>query len=136
MVVVFCSIGGWCFWKHLLSSGKWNVSRVVLRLYRSACKIIRRAKLVAVDSEVVGKVVFQLGSFQFDSPGRSAFNSRFTKFVFGTSGAIKFVILVGGPSLITVRLLFMKYSYKQLYIIRSSTLKNARRISIIIIPNL
>ena len=84
---------------------------------------------------MIVKVVFQLGSFQFDSPGRSAFNSRFTKFVLGTSGAIKFVILVedsdtGGPSLITVRLLFMKYSYKQLYIIRSSTLKKAGRIEI------
>ena len=50
--------------------------------------------------------------FQFNSPEWSAFNSRFTKFVLGTSGVIKFVNLVedsdtDSPSLITVRLEYL-----------------------------
>ena len=38
--------------------------------------------------------VYKLGVAQLDSLGWSAFDSRFTKFVLGTSGGIKFVILV------------------------------------------
>ena len=85
------------------------MSRVVPRLSRSVYKIIRLAKSIAVDSEVIVTAVFQLLMTRFVSPGWSAFNSRFKKLVLGTSGSIKFVILVedsdtGRPSLITVRL--------------------------------
>ena len=85
------------------------MSRVVPRLYRSVYKIIRLAKSIAVDSEVVVTAVFQLLMTRFVSPRWSAFNPRFKKLVLGTSGSIKFVILVedsdtGRPSLITVRL--------------------------------
>ena len=107
---VDATLGDGCgIWEHLLSSGKWNVSKVVPRLYRSAYKIIRLTKSKAIYSEVVVPAVLHLGVTQFYSPGWSAFNSRFTKFVLGKCGGIKFVILVedsdtGGASLITVRL--------------------------------
>ena len=91
---------------------KRHVIRVVPRLYRSVCKIIRLISSIAADSEVVVTAVFQLDMLQFDFLGWSAFNSRFTNFVLGTSGGIKFVILVedsdtSGPSLITVRLEYL-----------------------------
>ena len=46
---------------------------------------------------------------QFDSPWWLVFASRFTKFALGSSGGIKYVILVedsdnGGPSSLTVRI--------------------------------
>ena len=91
---------------------KRHVIRVVPRLYRSVYKIIRLISSIAADSEVVVTAVFQLDMLQFDFLGWSAFNSRFTNFVLGTSGGIKFVILVedsdtSGPSLITVRLEYL-----------------------------
>ena len=91
---------------------KRHVIRVVPRLYRSAYKINRLISSIAADSEVVVTAVFQLDMLQFDFLGWSTFNSRFTNFVLGTSGGIKFVILVedsdtSGPSLITVRLEYL-----------------------------
>ena len=57
--------------------------------------------------------VYQPEVSQFDFCVCSVFNSSFTKFVLGSSGGIKFVILVedsetGDPRLITVR---MKYLF-------------------------
>ena len=88
------------------------VSRFVPRLFINVYKIIRLTKSVAANSEVVVTMIFQLGVSQFDSPSWSACNSRFMKFVLGTSWDIKFVILVedsdtSGLNLITVKLKYL-----------------------------
>ena len=56
---------------------------------------------------MVVSAVFLLGVSKFNSPGWSAFNFCFTKFVLGTNGGIKLMILVEDSdtgSLIIVRL--------------------------------
>ena len=72
------------------------------------CYLSGLAYSTTVDRVAVVKVGYQLASFLFDSRGWPSFDSRFTKFVMGSSGDLKFVILVedfgtGGPSSITVR---------------------------------
>ena len=133
---VDATLGDGCgIWEHLRSSGKWNVSRVIPRLYRNVYKIIRLTKSIAADSEAVVTAVFQLGMSQFVSPGWLAFNSRFTKFVLGTSGGTKFVILVeesdtGGPSLITVRLEYLLWNSDVVNLVWESNMREAGSITV------
>ena len=64
MVVVFCFIGGWCYsewWvvgfeNTCTVSGKWNVSRVIPRLYEWVHKTLRLSLLVGEHGVVVMSV--------------------------------------------------------------------------------
>ena len=89
IVVDFCSIASWCYsgwwlWdlRTLAVSGKWNVSRVIPRLYGWVYKILRLPKLLVElwvpnqgSSQLVGSqsvvvtVGSQLGGTQFISYG-------------------------------------------------------------------
>ena len=129
MVVGFCFIGDWCYsewWVWglitLAVSGKWNVSRVIPRLYGWVYKISKLLKLLielwvlnqgysqsAGSQSVIITVGSQLGGSQFQSLGLLIFNSRFIKFVLRISAASNFEILeedsgTGSPRSIIVRI--------------------------------
>ena len=68
MVVVSCSIRGWCYsgwwvWslRPVAHFRRWNIPRVVPRLYGWVCEILRPATLPAEDSVVVVTASYQLG---------------------------------------------------------------------------
>ena len=93
-------------------SGKWNVSRVALSLYGWVYKILRLANFATVDSIVVVTAVCHSGVSHFESCWWLVSNSRFTKFLLGSSRVIKFVILLedsdtGGPSSVIVRMEYL-----------------------------
>ena len=71
-------------------SGKWNVSRLIPRLYGWVCKTLRLSPLVVEHSVVVMTAGFQLRRSQIESYGQPIFYSRFMKFVLRISGGIKF----------------------------------------------
>ena len=92
--------------------GKWNVSRVIPRLYGWVCKTLRLSLLVVDHSVVVMNAVFQSRRSQIESYGEPIFDSSVMTFVFKTSGGIKFWDLVddsdtGCPSSVTVRMEYL-----------------------------
>ena len=79
MVVGFCSIGDWCYSEWCVGfentctvPGKWNVFRVISRLYGWVCKTLRRNPLV-FEHKVV---VITAGSYQ----GNPKFNPMGSQF--------------------------------------------------------
>ena len=90
-------------------SGKWNVSRVIPRLYVWVCKTLRLSPLVVKHSAVVMTAGCQLRQSQIESYEWPIFDSRLIKLVFKISRGIKFWDLVedpgtGGPNSIIVRM--------------------------------
>ena len=116
MMVGFCFIGGWCYsewwvWDliTLAVSGKWNVSRVIPRLYGWVYKTLRLSLLVVKHSVVVMTAGSQSRQSQIESYVLPIFDSSFKRFVFRISGSIKFWDPVedsntGSLSSITVRM--------------------------------
>ena len=76
-------------------SGKWNISRVVPRLYGWLYKILRLPFITTEDGVMVATARYQIGVSQFNSRVWLVSNSRFTKFQLG-SGAL----IIGGSGLV------------------------------------
>ena len=108
MVVAFCSIGGWCY--TCTVSGRWDVSRVISRLYGWVYKTWRLFPLADEHSVAVmtagGSQSRRSQIVYFRSP---IFDFCFIKFVFRISGSIKFWdpswgLQYRGPSSFTARM--------------------------------
>ena len=75
-------------------SGKYNVSRVVQRLYGWIYKIIRPFSTTGEDGIVAVTIGNQHGRPQFDTCAWPILDACFITFMFSSSGDMKFVILV------------------------------------------
>ena len=82
------------FEKICTVSGKYNVSRVVPRLYGWICKIIRPFSTTGEDGIVLVTIGNQPGRPQFDTHAWPILDACFITFMFSSSGDMKFVILV------------------------------------------
>ena len=94
---------GVAFENTAIVSGKWNVSRIIPRLYRWVYKVLRLSQLIvelwvpnqgfsqsAGSQSVVVIVGSQLGGTQCESYEQLLFDSHFLKFLFRINGGIKF----------------------------------------------
>ena len=81
MVVCFCFVGVCCQITCIVSE-KWNVSRVISRLYGYVHEILRLYKTVDQCIIVVIAMTYYSGGYQFDAHEKLIFDSRVTKFVF------------------------------------------------------